>query len=94
MTLFIFVLFVENPEWLKGFAGACHCWDGVNLSRIGNMKRRQVIEDGKATLLDMRNYLFYRQCSLLFSLNRPHEVAHKAQDFMHEVVKEIGILEV
>ena len=76
------------------FTGACDSWDGLNLSQAINLKKREIIENDKPTLLDMRNYLFSRQCSLLFLLQRPHEVANRAQDFMHNVVQELSMLEV
>ena len=84
----------ENPEWLGGFSGPCNCWDGLNLTQPINLKKREIIQTGKPTLVDIRNYLFSRQCALLNLLQRPHEVAARSQAFMHNCVQELGILEV
>ncbi|XP_071496038.1 trafficking protein particle complex subunit 10-like [Diadema antillarum] len=83
-----------TPKWLSDFQAPCHCWDGLNLSKPVNMDKRELLERGKPTLLDVRNYLFSRQAALLFLLKRPWEVAYRAQNFMHNCVQELKILEV
>ncbi|XP_030850473.1 trafficking protein particle complex subunit 10 isoform X3 [Strongylocentrotus purpuratus] len=83
-----------TPKWLSDFQAPCNCWDGLNLSKPVNMDKRELLERGKPTLLDVRNYLFSRQSALLFLLKRPSEVAYRAQNFMHNCVQELKILEV
>ncbi|XP_077870165.1 LOW QUALITY PROTEIN: trafficking protein particle complex subunit 10-like [Saccoglossus kowalevskii] len=85
----------ESPKWLSSFTGQCDNWDGLNLSQPIDEEKRKLIQQGKsATLLDLRNYLFSRQCALLFSLQRPWEVAQRSLPFMHNTVHELHILEV
>nr|XP_054753568.1 trafficking protein particle complex subunit 10-like [Lytechinus pictus] len=83
-----------TPKWLSDFQAPCNCWDGLNLSKPVNMDKRELLERGKPTLLDVRNYLFSRQSALLFLLKKPYEVAYRAQNFMHNCVQELKILEV
>ncbi|XP_077981439.1 trafficking protein particle complex subunit 10-like [Glandiceps talaboti] len=83
----------ESPSWLSSFTSECNCWDGLNLSQAVNQEKRLLVRKGKATLLDLRNYLFSRQCALLFELQRPWEVAQRSLPFMHNTVHELQILE-
>ena len=45
-------------------------------------------------MLDLRNYLFIRQCALLFQLERVKDVLQRMLEFMHNVVHELEILRV
>ncbi|XP_033120524.1 trafficking protein particle complex subunit 10-like [Anneissia japonica] len=84
----------KAPEWLNNFNGNCTRWDGLDLSRPINQQIRELIKTGKPTLLDIRNYLFSRQCVLLLFLNRPLEVANRTIAFLHNCVQELRILEI
>ncbi|KAI8520820.1 Trafficking protein particle complex subunit 10 [Branchiostoma belcheri] len=76
----LFTQFVLNiqagdiPEWLGSFSRPCTCWDGLYLWQPVNYDKRDLIQENTATLLDLRNYLFSRQCALLFFLQRPWEL--------------------
>lgn len=84
----------EKVQWLSTFTDSCNCWDGLNLSEPMNKESREIIKLGKPSVLDLRNYLFARQCSLLFKMRKPAEVAIKSQLFMHTCVQELSMLEV
>ncbi|KAJ8026427.1 Trafficking protein particle complex subunit 10 [Holothuria leucospilota] len=84
----------ENVNWLSAFTETCTCWDGLNLSDTFNKEQRECIKNGKPSLLDLRNYLFSRQCALLFKMRKPSEVAYRSQSFMHTCVQELSMLEV
>ncbi|XP_033635509.1 trafficking protein particle complex subunit 10-like [Asterias rubens] len=84
----------DSPTWLSTFIAPCTCWDGLNLLPSVVKNKRVLMENGRAALLDLRNYLFARQCVLLFTLKRPWEVALRAQTFLHNCVQELKILEV
>lgn len=53
-----------------------------------------MIQRQEATLLDLRSYLFARQCTLLLFLQRPWEVAQRALELLHSCVQELKLLEV
>lgn len=58
------------------------------------MEKRGLIQRQEATLLDLRSYLFSRQCTLLLFLQRPWEVAQRALELLHSCVQELKLLEV
>lgn len=58
------------------------------------MEKRELIQRQEATLLDLRSYLFSRQCTLLLFLQRPWEVAQRALQLLHSCVQELKLLEV
>ncbi|XP_028409754.1 trafficking protein particle complex subunit 10-like [Dendronephthya gigantea] len=79
---------------LTPFTGECWCWDGASISSDSEKKLRAKIKERNATLLDIRNYLFIRQCALLFQLDRVKDVLQRMLEFMHNVVHELTILNV
>ncbi len=97
----LFTQFVLNhavgasAEWLNNFADiTCSTWDGLCLSQPINIEKRHLIKHGRASLLDLRNYLFARQCNLLFLVKRPWEAAQRSIPFMHNCIQELDLLEV
>lgn len=58
------------------------------------MEKRELIQRGEASLLDLRSYLFSRQCTLLIFLQRPWEVTQRALELLHNCVQELCLLEV
>lgn len=59
-----------------------------------DMEKRELVQRREATLLDLRSYLFSRQCTLLLFLQRPWEVAQRALELLHSCVQELRLLEV
>ena len=55
---------------------------------------RELIQKGEASLLDFRNYLYLRQCTLLNLLNKQREIAKRALPFMQNCLKELDMLDV
>ena len=88
-------LCVENARWLMLFANhpATH-WDGLCLSPTVVASKRQLLRRGAASLIDLRNYLFSRQCHVLLQLQRPAEICHRSMPFVHNCIKELRILQV
>ncbi|XP_064628401.1 trafficking protein particle complex subunit 10-like [Lineus longissimus] len=83
----------ETAQWLSSFSHTITCWEGLNLTQVMDVQKRALIKENRASLLDFRNYLFGRQCSMLFLLFRPWEVAQRAIPFMHNCVQELAILD-
>lgn len=69
-------------------------WNGLVLRKPIDMEKRELIQRREATLLDLRSYLFSRQCTLLLFLQRPWEVAQRALELLHSCVQELRLLEV
>uniref|UniRef100_UPI00358F56F4 trafficking protein particle complex subunit 10 isoform X2 n=1 Tax=Myxine glutinosa TaxID=7769 RepID=UPI00358F56F4 len=84
----------DPTEWVSSFCHpVCH-WTGLALWRPIDMVRRELVQNGCASLLDLRSYLFSRQCTLLLFLQRPWEVAQRALELLHNSVQELHLLEI
>ncbi|XP_041114693.1 trafficking protein particle complex subunit 10-like isoform X2 [Polyodon spathula] len=84
----------DGANWLTSFCQPVHSWNGLLLRKPIDMEKRDLIQKSKATLLDMRSYLFSRQCTLLLFLQRPWEVTQRALELLHNCVQELHLLEV
>ncbi|KAL0275695.1 UNVERIFIED_CONTAM: hypothetical protein PYX00_003484 [Menopon gallinae] len=84
----------ENPKWLTSFTKPLQQWAGLNLKQKVTQSQRDLIRLSKLDLLQFRNYLFGRQCSLLLLLSKPAEMAQRSLAFLHNCVNELHILEV
>ncbi|XP_071041764.1 trafficking protein particle complex subunit 10 isoform X2 [Parasteatoda tepidariorum] len=84
----------EMPEWLSSYSNSGDMWSGVCLIREKYMQLRETLLNGNPCLLDLRNYLFSRQCALLLLLCRPWEVAQRTLPFLHNCISELKSLEV
>ena len=93
-TKFSSLFFADYSGALTPFTGECWCWDGASISSGSEKKLCEKIKKREATLLDLRNYLFIRQCALLFQLDRVKDVLQRMLEFMHNVVHELSILKV
>ncbi|XP_022242094.1 trafficking protein particle complex subunit 10-like [Limulus polyphemus] len=80
------------PEWLTQFCKPCDTWPGLCLLKSQALLEK--LREGKSSLLDFRNYLFSRQCSLLLLRLKPWELAQRALPFLHNCVKELKVLEI
>lgn len=84
----------DAANWLGSFCAPVRNWGGLLLRRPIDMEKRDLIQRGEANLLDLRSYLFSRQCTLLIFLQRPWEVTHRALELLHNCVQELHLLEV
>lgn len=84
----------ENPKWLNSFTVPLQQWAGPILNQKVTQSQRDLIKCSKLDLLQFRNYLFGRQCSLLLLEKKPWEMAQRALSFLHNCVNELHILEV
>lgn len=57
-------------------------WGGVNLNNGTNHHLRFLMAECRASLLDLRSYLFSRQCAMLLLLNKPWEVCIYVQQLL------------
>ncbi|XP_010903475.2 trafficking protein particle complex subunit 10 isoform X2 [Esox lucius] len=84
----------DGANWLGSFCAPVRSWNGLLLRRPIDMEKRELIQRGEASLLDLRSYLFSRQCTLLIFLQRPWEVTLRALELLHNCVQELRLLEV
>ncbi|KAM9695738.1 trafficking protein particle complex subunit 10 isoform 1-T1 [Trichechus inunguis] len=84
----------DGANWLTFFCQPVKSWNGLILRKPIDMDKRELIQRQEATLLDLRSYLFSRQCTLLLFLQRPWEVAQRALELLHSCVQELKLLEV
>ncbi|XP_028992133.1 trafficking protein particle complex subunit 10 [Betta splendens] len=84
----------DTANWLGSFCAPVRSWNGLLLRRPIDMEKRDGIQRGEASLLDLRSYLFSRQCTLLIFLLRPWEVTQRALELLHNCVQELRLLEV
>ncbi|XP_061917436.1 trafficking protein particle complex subunit 10 isoform X1 [Entelurus aequoreus] len=84
----------DTANWLGSFCAPVRSWSGLLLRRPIDMEKRDGIQRGEASLLDLRSYLFSRQCTLLIFLQRPWEVTQRALELLHNCIQELRLLEV
>lgn len=84
----------DGANWLTSFCQAVQSWDGLILRKPIDMEKRELIQKREASLLDLRSYLFSRQCTLLIFLQRPWEVSQRALELLHNCIQELKLLEV
>lgn len=84
----------DGANWLGSFCQPLRSWNGLLLRRPIDMEKREQIQHSQASLLDLRSYLFSRQCTLLVFLLRPWEVTRRALELLHTCVQELRLLEV
>ncbi|KAJ8352583.1 hypothetical protein SKAU_G00240590 [Synaphobranchus kaupii] len=84
----------DGANWLGSFCAPVRSWNGLVLRRPIDMEKREQIQGGQVSLLDLRSYLFSRQCTLLVFLQRPWEVTQRALQLLHNCVQELHLLEV
>lgn len=65
-------------------------WEGLclDLSNEHSDRLRRKIVERKASLLDLRNYLFAKQCDLMLLQNQPWRVAASASIFLQNCIRE------
>lgn len=71
-------------------------WQGLCLDLNSNHSselRRRIVEK-KASLLDLRNYLFAKQCDLMLMQNQPWRVAASASLFLQNCIREHEFLNI
>ncbi|XP_071988107.1 LOW QUALITY PROTEIN: trafficking protein particle complex subunit 10-like [Engystomops pustulosus] len=84
----------DGANWLSSFCQPLQSWDGLALRKPIDMEKRDLIQRRRSNLLELRSYLFSRQCTLLLFLQRPWEVAARALELLHNCVQELRLLEV
>ncbi|XP_066918768.1 uncharacterized protein [Clytia hemisphaerica] len=83
----------EFPKWLTELSTTPTIWDGVILSGKVADQYNTLIKSNKATLLDLRNYIFLRQCKLLIKMKRKWEIPSRLLEFLFAVIHEFRLLD-
>jgi hypothetical protein len=78
-------ILIDTPIWLSSFQSPLNNWMGVNLNNSIDYRIRILIADCKASLLDLRSYLFGRQCAMLLSLKKPWEVSKYFLNYLNDL---------
>ncbi len=91
---FVDIYFEGKPPWLEHFTNKCKTWDGISLNKHAVKFYRDLVYEGKATLLELRNYIFIRQWQMLSKINKDADVVHRLLEFLFAVVNEVKILQV
>ncbi|KAJ7394278.1 Trafficking protein particle complex subunit 10 [Desmophyllum pertusum] len=85
----------EPLDCIEVFMRDCNCCDGVSLAKSSQDFLRQLIKTHEANYVDLRNYLFSRQCNLLLKMDRrAWEIAQRTLDFLHNLIHELAMKEV
>ena len=89
----VFCSFPEPLDCIEVFMRDCKCCDGVSLEKGSQEYLRQQIKTEEANYVDLRNYLFSRQCKLLlkFKKNSPWEIAQRTLEFLHNLKHELAM---
>ena len=94
MYPFIVFKISDFAHWLSDFCKPIEQWHSLLLWKPVDNEARLTIQQGHATLIDVRNYLFSRLCHLLFRIGKLGEVVNRLHYFLHSIATEIEILEV
>lgn len=89
----VFCSFPEPLDCIEVFMRDCKCCDGVSLEKGSQEYLRQQIKTEEANYVDLRNYLFSRQCKLLlkFKKTSPWEIAQRTLEFLHNLKHELAM---
>lgn len=92
-NILFYHIFLEPLDCIDVFMRDCKCCDGVSLDKGPQEFLGGLIKTQEASYIDLRNYLFSRQCNLLLKLNRPSpwEVAQRTLDFLHNLIHELSM---
>lgn len=96
----LFTQFVLNSNvgdtavWLSTFQTPLNNWSGVKLNNTVDHQLRLMLAECKASLLDLRSYLFGRQAAMLLLRNMPWEIAQRCLSFIYNTLSELQILEI
>lgn len=84
--------FGESLDCINVFMRDCVGCDGVSLAKSSQDFLRQLINTEEASYVDLRNYLFSRQCKLLLKLDcRAGEIAQRTLEFLHNIIHELAM---
>ena len=68
------------------------CWDGISLRDEAILYHRDVVYGGKASILELKNYISIRQWQLLLSMGKRLEVPSNFLMFLLTTVNETKLL--
>lgn len=79
---------------MQNLIDKCDSWHGLYLSNQVSFKLREKLKESKGNFLELRNYLFSRQCELLLLQHMPWQVANRSLPFLQNCVSELRQLEI
>ena len=83
---------LESLDCINVFMRDCVGCDGVSLAKSSQDFLQQLIKTEEASYVDLRNYLFSRQCKLLLKLDcRAWEIAQRTLEFLHNIIHELAM---
>ena len=84
------------PGWVERLSREAEDWSPLSLEPAEAARLRGLLAASPArppSLLNLRNYLFSRQCSLLLRSKKPADAAARTLPFVQNTVQELGILQ-
>jgi trafficking protein particle complex subunit 10 len=92
-NLFIMnTMYGEKPKWMKTFEKPLNNLRGITMCNKDMQEVRKKIDDESVTLIELRNYLFQRQCVLLNAMGHQHEIAQRLFPFLFSTLRETEAL--
>ncbi|XP_070498510.1 trafficking protein particle complex subunit 10 [Chironomus tepperi] len=93
LNLFIMnTMYGEKPKWMSTFEKPLNNLRGITMCKKDIKETRQKIIDNSITIIELRNYVFQRQCTLLNSMEHQWEIAQRLFPFLFSTLREIDAL--
>lgn len=98
----LFTEYISSPNFNADDEPSYEIWTSfknwpalcLDLNCEYSMELRKRIVDKKASLLDLRNYLFAKQCDLMLMQNQPWRVAASTTEFLQNCIREHECLQI
>ena len=78
---------VNIPTWLDEFTKNFAEWNPLSLEKATKIELNCKLEKNNPSLLDFRNYPFFRQCSMLLFNSKPEDVAGRTLSSLHNTIQ-------
>lgn len=93
LNLFVMnTIFGEKQKWMKIFEKPLNNFQGITMCKKDLLEARKKISDQSITILELRNYIFERQCMLLNANESQWEIAQRLFPFLFSTLREIDAL--
>lgn len=93
LNLFIMnTVFGEKQKWMAIFEQPLYSFRGITMCKKDLQEMRNKIVNQSITIIELRNYIFMRQCILLENLENQWEIAQRLFPFLFSTLREIDAL--
>lgn len=93
LNLFIMnTVYGAKPKWMDIFERPLNNLRGITMCKKDIKEIRDKIIDNSITVIELRNYIFQRQCVLLNSMEQQWEIAQRLFPFLFSTLREIDAL--